>query len=232
MPFEFYDEDANYRAQDDPPDTSPGKKSGYGGRIAGFLFLVVALLVFVYHKQLLSLIGVDSNADPDKKDNGTSGKLGSIGNEDHYLTNHFNLDPSDASVGHKVNLTSCGVGDETCADFNRVTEEHKQRNDEKVKAFLSSDDCLICVYAPWCGHCRHAVPAFVTAANELPDHKIGLINFELVNRDLFADDTHVHVTHFPFVAKKSNGTWSTLKEGVSKETVVQFASEKERAPGW
>ena len=130
MPFEFYDEDANYRAQDDPPDVHARKKSGYGGRIAGFLFLVVAILVFVYHKQLLSLIGVDSNADSDKKDNGTSGKLGSIGNEDHYLTNHFNLDPSDASVAHKVNLTSCGVGDEACADFNRVTEEHKQRNDE------------------------------------------------------------------------------------------------------
>ena len=81
---------------------------------------------------------------------GISGMKSDIkpGEKDSYL----NPTISDIYID---NLTLCDPDDKTCNNYKEgVDESAKKKNTENVRKFVSeTDDFIMMIYAPWCGHC-------------------------------------------------------------------------------
>lgn len=133
-------------------------------------------------------------------------------------TDTFSQTPNDEIL---TNLTPCGDG-EICAEQD-VEDDEKKSNDDKVKAYMNSNpNHVMFIFAPWCGHCKTAMPEFCAARKET-DTPLAIVNSNMVSRDLLSSD--FNVTHFPFIVKKTTSTTEVFKGKAIKENLVDFAKK-------
>ena len=83
-----------------------------------------------------------------------------------------------------------------------------------------TDDTVLIFYAPWCGHCKKAMPEFIKAT-EMSNGKVMLVNSDdPKNKKLIQEHG---VSGFPTI-KKANGT--EYKGGRTSEDIKSFADKK------
>lgn len=105
-------------------------------------------------------------------------------------------------------------------------EGKEEKNAETVKQFVDSKKrCMIMIFAPWCGHCHKALPAFGEAAKEDKETDYGVINFEEVNKSLFQEGGMIPVSHFPFIVllERETMTAKLLDKAATKENIVELS---------
>lgn len=138
---------------------------------------------------------------------------------------HANMDVDSSSV---VNLTYCAADDTKCNDFTKVEEDTLKLHGNILKKFDEKhDDYVALVFAPWCGHCKTALPKFCEASEEA-DVKCVLVNAEMIPPTLLQGEIF-NVTHFPFIVrrnKKSGGDDIVLKGEASKENIVELGKKQ------
>ena len=122
-----------------------------------------------------------------------------------------------------TNLTPCGKG-ETCME-EEIEDAEKKKNDEKVKEYLAQNpNHVMFIFAPWCGHCKTAMPEFCAARKETST-PLAIVNSNMVSRDLLS--TEFNVTHFPFIIKKTENSNEVFKGKAIKENLVDFAKKSD-----
>ena len=122
-----------------------------------------------------------------------------------------------------TNLTKCGKGGE-CAE-KEVNDNEKETNDLKVKNYINDHpDCVMMVFAPWCAHCKTAMPHF-TEARKKTATPMALINSNMVSQQLLAND--LQVTHFPFIFRKTQSSTEIFKGRADTDTIAEFAKKSE-----
>lgn len=120
-----------------------------------------------------------------------------------------------------TNITPCGKG-ETCIE-EEVDDNSKKSNDDKVKAYITQHpNHVMFIFAPWCGHCKTAMPEFCAARKET-NTPLAIVNSNMVSRDLLS--TEFNVTHFPFIIKKTESSMEVFKGKAIKENLVDFAKK-------
>jgi protein disulfide-isomerase-like protein len=87
----------------------------------------------------------------------------------------------------------------------------------------SSHKALVMFYAPWCGHCKHAKPAFASVASQLAskykDIILGAVD-ATIEKDL---GTKYSITGFPAFKYFENGQFvSDYSGGRSEQDLLQF----------
>jgi protein disulfide-isomerase A6 len=102
---------------------------------------------------------------------------------------------------------------------SKFTAETKKSSPESAKLDSISDDTVLIFFAPWCGHCKRAMPEF-TKASEMPDIKVLMINSDdPKNKSLLQQHS---VKGFPHIVK-ANGT---VHEGPrTAEAIAKFAEK-------
>lgn len=132
----------------------------------------------------------------------------------------FSQTPNDEVL---TNITPCGKG-ETCTE-EEVDEASKKTNDDKVKAYMTQHpNHVMFIFAPWCGHCKTAMPEFCAARKET-NTPLAIVNSNMVSRDLLSSE--FNVTHFPFIIKKTEGSMEVFKGKAVKDNLVEFAKKDE-----
>jgi thiol-disulfide isomerase/thioredoxin len=90
----------------------------------------------------------------------------------------------------------------------------------EAKTDSITEDTVLIFIAPWCGHCKSAMPEFIKAS-EMSDGKVILINSDdPKNKKLMEKHS---VRGFPTI-KKANGT--EYKGGRTSEDIKKFADKK------
>jgi protein disulfide-isomerase A6 len=83
-----------------------------------------------------------------------------------------------------------------------------------------SDDTVLIFFAPWCGHCKSAMPEFIKAS-EMSNGKVLLINSDDPKSKKLMEQHSVR--SFPTI-KKANGI--EYKGGRTSEELKKFADKK------
>ena len=83
-----------------------------------------------------------------------------------------------------------------------------------------ADDTVLIFFAPWCGHCKSAMPEFVKAS-EISDGKVLLINSDDPKSKKLMETYSIN--GFPTI-KKANGT--DYKGARKAEDIKKFADKK------
>ena len=122
-----------------------------------------------------------------------------------------------------TNLTKCPKG-ALCASQD-LSDDEKKSNDEKVKTYLvDHPDCVMMVFAPWCGHCKTAMPEF-TAARKKTETPMAVVNSNMVSQNLLANE--LNVTHFPFIVRKMSQSMEVFKGKTESTVIAEFAKKNE-----
>ena len=117
------------------------------------------------------------------------------------------LDPSKCRT---IQIAKGSVGNLVVADCDKslsdplawktATDEEKSIVDARTRAFLEEEDsAVIMIFAPWCGHCKTAIPKFgsLSVNSNTP---FALLNAEAFPRESFnpKNADHIHpIQYFP-----------------------------------
>ena len=122
------------------------------------------------------------------------------------------------------NITPCAAG-ETCTE-QEVTENLKKKYDDKVKKYMTDHpNHVMFIFAPWCGHCKTAMPEFCEARKKTKT-PLAIVNSNMVSRELLK--THfgeMGVTHFPFIIKKTTNATEVFKGKAMCDNIAEFAKK-------
>jgi thioredoxin-like negative regulator of GroEL len=112
-----------------------------------------------------------------------------------------------------------------------VSEADKQSNHKKLEDFLGSHDkCIVMVYAPWCSHCKTALPGFKAMAAESSIPTCMVNGDSLPVSSLTGPSALIQVEYFPTFCAK-NGEESSVSASLEKATEAVSEKVTEAAAG-
>lgn len=122
-----------------------------------------------------------------------------------------------------TNLTPCQQG--SLCTSQEVGNDEKKVNDDKVMNFMMNHDKMVMlVFAPWCGHCKTAMPKFCEARKKTKT-PLAIVNSNMVSNSILNDE--LHVTHFPFIIRKTAQGTEVFKGAVNEDTIAEFSQISE-----
>lgn len=118
------------------------------------------------------------------------------------------------------NLTFCAKGSKCEADDKTMKTMEKNVTDYMEE----NPDAVLMIFAPWCGHCKSAIPEFCKA-NDLCTKKMAIINSSMVSQEFLTKN--FNLTHFPFIIKKQGEKTEVFQGKATAENIKSFAEKDE-----
>ena len=103
-----------------------------------------------------------------------------------------------------VDCADCDGAQTSESASDAITDAQKKEVSRATKQWVDSHNkCVVMIFAPWCPHCKTAIPLMLAMAKDAPEVPFLIVNADSVDRPLLSEGGMVTVPHFPFYACKT-----------------------------
>ena len=188
--------------------------------------VLCGILVVVLSLGLVLQLACDKPLHMQRLSDVISSMRGSVSSGSAQSDAYTKIEAAIAKGSSVVNLTRCDPADGSCNTLESVQNATKANFGAAVRSFAQANErALYMVFAPWCGHCHKAMPAFMEASKSIA-LPCALVNAELVSADIVEGASSLlDVKHFPFFVRCAPGTPNVVLEvEPSVENLLKFAA--------